>query len=487
MTKLAPLAGALLVCAAFPAAAEATADEVAALRAEIEAVKTDYSARVQALEARIKQLESAVAAQSAKGAAAAGPAATAAAGIGGAEAAAGPAPPPAFPPTPGAAPTASNMRAFNPAVSMILTGNYASLSQDPATYRIAGFIPPQGEGPGNRSFNLDESELTLSSNIDPYFFGNATAAIQGDNSIDIEEAYFKTLALSHGLTLKGGRFFSGIGYLNEVHSHNWDFVDQPLVYQAFLGGQLGQDGAQLRWVAPIDYLLELGAEAGSGRSFPGTQRDSNSLSSDALFAHLGGDVGDSTSWRTGVSWLNARSTARPYQDVDQSGIPVTSAFTGTSRTWLLDGTLKWAPHGDPTYHQFKLQAEWMHRTEDGQLAFDLTGRNLQGGYNSAGSGWYAQAVYEFMQRWRAGLRYDSMSSGSSYIELVSSGVLPPGAFPALAPASPERTSLMVDWSLSEFSRLRAQYALDDARARERDRQFLLQYIFSMGAHGAHKF
>ena len=483
MTKLAPLAGALiLVCAAFPAAAEATTDQVAALRAEVEAVKTDYSARVQALEARIKQLESAVAAQSARGAEAPGPARPSA------EAAApAPAPPPFFPATPVAAPKGSNMTAFNPAVSMILTGNYASLSQDPATYRIAGFIPPPGEGPGNRSFNLDESELTLSSNIDPYFFGNATAAIQGDNSIDIEEAYFKTLALDHGLTVKGGRFFSGIGYLNEIHSHNWDFVDQPLVYQAFLGGQLGQDGAQVRWVAPIDYLLELGAEVGSGRSFPGTQRDSNSLASDALFAHLGGDVGDSTSWRTGVSWLDARSTARAYQDVDQFGNPVTDAFTGTSRTWLIDGTLKWAPHGDPTYHQFKLQAEWMHRTEDGQLAFDLTGRGLQGSYNSGQSGWYAQAVYEFMQRWRAGLRYDSMSSGNSYIGLVSSGLLPPGAFPTLASASPERTSLMVDWSLSEFSRLRAQYALDDARARERDRQFLLQYIFSMGAHGAHKF
>jgi hypothetical protein len=46
---------------------------------------------------------------------------------------------------------------------------------------------------------------------------------------------------------------------------------------------------------------------------------------------------------------------------------------------------------------------------------------------------------------------------------------------------------MVDWSLSEFSRLRAQYAWDDARAAERDRQLLLQYIFAMGAHGAHKF
>ena len=472
MAKLAPIAGAIVVgLVLLPSAGKAAPDDVAALRAELEALKADYTSRVQALETRIKQLESAVAtAQLAQPGAAPAP--------------------PAFPQPPPVAPPgkSSNATAFNPAISMILTGNYASLSQDPATYRVAGFIPPpSGEGLGRRSFNLDESELTVASNVDPYFFGNVTAAIQGGNSIDIEEAYFKTLALNNGFTIKGGRFFSGTGYLNEIHSHNWDFADQPLVYQVFLGGQLAQDGAQIRWVAPADYFIELGAEAGSGRSFPGTQRNSSSLASDALFAHLGGDAGDSTSWRLGVSWLDARSTDRAYDDVDQLGAPVTNAFTGTSRTWIADGTLKWAPHGDPTYHQFKLQGEYLHRTESGQLAFDLTGRNLAGDYNSSQSGWYLQAVYGFMQRWRAGLRYDSMQSGTPSIGLVQLGLLPSAAFPSLASASPERTTIMVDWSLSEFSRLRAQYAWDEARATERDRQLLLQYIFAMGAHGAHKF
>ena len=474
MAKLTPIAAAIVfVCLVWPAAGHAAPDDLAALRAELEALKTDYTSRVQALEARIKQLEGAVVTAQ-LGAAPTPPATTA---------------PPYPQPAPVAAPAkSSNAAAFNPAISMILTGNYASLSQDPATYRVAGFIPPpSGEGPGSRSFNLDESELTVASNVDPYFFGNVTAAIAGDNRIHIEEAYFKTIALNHGFTIKAGRFFSATGYLNEIHSHNWDFADQPLVYQVFLGGQLAQDGAQIRWLAPTDYFIELGAEAGSGRSFPGTQRNSNSLGSDALFAHLGGDVGDSTSWRLGVSWLDVRSTDRTYDDVDQFGTAVTNAFTGTSRTWIADGTLKWAPHGDPTYHQFKLQGEYMHRTESGQLAFDVTGRNLAGDYNSSQSGWYLQAVYEFVQRWRAGLRYDSMQSGTPSIGLVQPGLLPFAAFPLLASASPQRTTIMVDWSLSEFSRLRAQYAWDDARATERDRQLLLQYIFAMGAHGAHKF
>jgi hypothetical protein len=496
MVRLTPIAASfILLCAVCPSPGRAATDDVANLKAELEALKSDYNTRVQALEARIKQLEDQVAT-------AKGPAPPAVAVVPGGATAAGGAPTespppaspvategPAFPaPSPAGAGRGGTATAFNPQISMILTGNYASLSEDPATYRIAGFIPPpEGEGPGDRSFNLGESELTVASNVDPYFLANVTAAIQGDNSIDIEEAYFKTLALNNGFTLKGGRFFSGIGYVNEVHAHNWDFVDQPLVYQAFLGGQLAQDGVQLRWLAPTDLFLELGAEAGSGRSFPGTQRDSNSLASDALFVHVGGDIGDSTSWRMGVSWLDDRSTNRAYDDVDQLGDPIVNAFSGTSRTWILDGTLKWAPHGDPTIHLFKLQGEFMHRTESGQLAFDLTGRDLSNGYHSSQSGWYLQAVYGFMQRWRAGIRYDSLDSGSTRIGLVSAGLLPLSAFPTLLEASPHRTTLMVDWSLSEFSRLRMQYAWDEARANELDRQLLLQYIFAIGAHGAHKF
>ena len=203
------------------------ADDVTALKSELEALKSDYAARIAQLEARISQLETQASASAAAEAAAAEAAATAPA------------------PEVAAAPRAAGgnpATAFNPAMSVILAGNYAGTSQDPATYAIAGFIPSGGEvGPGERSFNLGESELTFAANVDPYFFGNLTASVSGDNEIGVEEAYFRTIALPEGFVLKGGRFFSGFGYLNEMHAHAWDFVDQPLVYQAFFGGQFGAE------------------------------------------------------------------------------------------------------------------------------------------------------------------------------------------------------------------------------------------------------
>jgi hypothetical protein len=58
----------------------------------------------------------------------------------------------------------------------------------------------------------------------------------------------------------------------------------------------------------------------------------------------------------------------------------------------------------------------------------------------------------------------------------------------LLPSDPDRISIMLDWNPSEFSRLRAQFDWDDARASgDRDQAFRLQYIYGIGAHGAHKF
>ena len=121
------------------------------------------------------------------------------------------------------------------------------------------------------------------------------------------------------------------------------------------------------------------------------------------------------------------------------------------------------------------------------LAFDASGRNLQGDYRSQQSGWYLQSVYQFLPRWRIGARYDALQSNSPYIALSARGVIAVANLAQLLPAAPTRSTLMVDWNPSEFSRVRAQYAWDDSRAALRDRQFFLQYIYSIGAHGAHKF
>ena len=457
------------VALAFAGPAFAQDAEIAKIRDEIRQMKEGYERRIEALEKRLAEAEAKAgkAERSAESAAAS---------------------------TPGS--PASSEGAFNPAVSLIMQGTYAKTSQDPNTYRITGFVPSGGEvGPPKRSFGLGETELAIATNIDPYFRGVAIAALAPEGGVGVEEAYFQTLALPAGLTVKGGRFFSAIGYQNEQHQHAWDFQDTALAYKAFLGGQLKHDGVQLKWIAPTDLLIEVGAELSAGDRFPGSDRNNNGVGASSLFAHVGGDIGASTAWRAGVSYLRTSPRDRAYDsDVDSLGAPVTNSFSGRSRLWVADAVLKWAPNGNSTSTNFKLQGEYFRRAENGRLTYDDTaGNNLFGGpvtgaFDSRQSGWYAQGVYQFMPRWRAGYRYDRLNFGTVDNGIVQGGLGPVAAdFPVLTPYSSSRDTLMLDWSPTEFSRLRLQLASDKSRMGLTDNQILVQYIYNLGAHGAHKF
>ena len=358
--------------------------------------------------------------------------------------------------------------AFNPAISLILQGTAARSTLEPQTYRIDGFAPSGGEvGPPRRGFSLGESELVFAGNIDPYYRGQLIAALTPEDEVEVEEAFIQTLALGRGFTAKAGRFLSAIGYQNEIHQHAWDFADAPLAYKAFLGGRFNDDGVQVRWVAPTDLFVELGAEAGRGRAFPGSDFEKNGAGAAALFGRLGGDAG-AAAWRAGLSFLHASPRERTVQ-------PDISSFGGRSRLWIADVVVKWS-------QTFKVQAEYFRRRETGDLAFDDGALSLSGAYASRQSGAYAQAVWQFMPRWRAGYRYDRLDHGSVSNDIAAS-------FPALmAEHDPMRHSAMLDWSPTEFSRLRLQLAKDKSRADSRtDNQVVLQYIHSLGAHGAHRF
>jgi len=235
-------------------------------------------------------------------------------------------------------------------------------------------------------------------------------------------------------------------------------------------------------------------EVGRGRKFPAgpdNGRDKNGFGSGNFFTHLGGDYGAGTAWQVGASYLLTRPQGRTYPDTDSLGANVTDSFSGTSRLLALSGVLKWAPNGNATVNNFKLQGEYFRRTENGSLTYDTTAASLgtrTGGYGSTQSGWYGQGTYQFMEQWRVGYRYDRLSPGTTSIGLVNAGTLSAANFPILASYSPTRNTAMIDWSGSEFSRLRLQLARDRARAGlPADNQLVLQYIMSLGAHGAHKF
>jgi hypothetical protein len=373
--------------------------------------------------------------------------------------------------------------AFNPGISLILQGRYVH-QKDIEERHITGFVSGGHEHGGGRGFNVDGSELVIAGNIDPYFRGYANVVI-ADEEVELEEAWFQTLGLGRGFTAKGGRFLSGVGYINEQHPHAWDFADQNLMYRALFGEHLIQDGVQVRWLAPTETFLELGVEAARGQFFPGSEAggDRNGAGAWAAFAKVGGDIGSSHSWRAGINYLAARPREREGHFEDVSEVEAHTAFTGDSKAWIADFVWKWAPDGNPAQRNFKLQAEYFQREEGELFCEDNTAdggacTGLTEPYRARQSGWYAQGVFQFMPRWRAGYRYDRLDSGTARF----------GANPIPAEDyRPYRHTVMLDYSPSEFSRFRLQLAQDRSMQGVTDDQVILQYVHSLGAHGAHRF
>jgi hypothetical protein len=358
----------------------------------------------------------------------------------------------------------SSPNTFNPAIGAILTGRYTDV--DRSWDQIPGFQPGGEIGTGESGFSIGEAEINLKANVDAKYYGNVTVGIGDDDGsveVGLEEAWLQTTDLPMGLSMLGGRFFSEAGYLNGFHFHADDFADRPLPYQAFFGGRYLVDGIQARWVAPTPLLVEVGGEINWGGGFPATSNDNNSPGAWTLFTNLGGDVGASHSWQFGVSWIRADAIDRAAEGDPES-------FTGNSDLAAVDFVWKWAPNGNSIRQNFKLQGEFFSRSETGLFA------GLP--YDGDQDGWYLQGVWQFAPTWRTGLRHDVVDADNGPL-LAGTGLAEPGR-------SSSRDSLMLDWAPSEFSRLRMQYTNDKVLPQS-DNQLHLQYIMSIGAHGAHQF
>lgn len=451
------LPAATLAAALLLSAPVSGADDLAAIRLEIEKLRESYENRIADLEKRLLAAE----VKTAESRPAAYPSGQA-----------GPAPAPA----PG--------RTSNPEIGLVLQGRYAHLD-DRAERSISGLISGGGHehGATGRGFSIDHSELMLSASIDPYLTGKAALAFK-EGAAEVEEAWFQTTALSPGLSLKGGRFRSAIGYQNEQHPHQWDFATNNLIYQWLFGESLLQDGVQLKWVAPAELYFDLGMELGRGL---GSWND-NGAGTRSLFAHLGGDLGISHSWRAGLSWIRQDFRERDAELEDLDGVTGETLSNGQSRIAGADFVWKWAPNGDARTRNLKFQGEIFRRHDLGDIqcfaadpgSASLCANSPVGSLDTRHTGWYAQGAYQFMPRWRTGYRHERIGLGSANYGDLDAVLMPP----TLAPV---RNSLMLDYSPSEFSRVRLQYTRDKSNLQGAENQFYVQYVMSLGAHGAHPF
>ncbi|HSQ74950.1 MAG TPA: hypothetical protein VLT13_05310, partial [Bacteroidota bacterium] len=384
---------------------------------------------------------------------------------------------------------------FVPDISLILDCSYLHRNisdlENAALFR-PGF-PESGEHDDMREgFNLNYAEITFFSVVDPYFELFAICHLSVEH-VHLEEAYWLTKRLPAGFQLKAGKFLSSFGRINELHTHYWDFADRPLVHQALFGAEgLNEIGARITWVAPIETYVMAGGEVlmgdnetsfgRAGFAQPAQGISVSSPRGPALFVgYLESSVDiDNASVLARLSGAHGKAQS---DEEFSSGSPNSQALSGNST--ILGGALT-VKHTFDAIRYLSLQSEYLWRNTKGtRYSLDATQQAHESTLESRQSGFYAQAVTKFGLRWRAGLRMDVLQ-GNEVVEDGNRSDLPT-ALP--------RYSAMLEFSPTEFSRIRLQYNVDRSRYNEVNQglnrttvhELTLQVNLAIGAHGAHAF
>jgi|GEM_PF-153866 len=572
--------GAPLAALLTPITALAAGDaDIDTLRAELDAMRSQYESRIQALESRLSDAENAAEiARQAAGADAlslpmtaprvlraegqSAPSGDRSGGRGG-----------------GLFGAVTSGSAFNPQISVILDGNYYqddAEAGDGAALVGEAFWPGRSlahehgeEGDGHDhgdgghvhnvaepGFNFREAEISFTATVDPYFDAATYISIDGDGNVELEEAYFETRSLPYGLKVKGGKFLSGFGYVNDQHPHQWDFVDQNLPYLNLLGFHGLQDtGLQLTWVPDdLPFYALIGGEAlqGNQEIFGATVNEAEQVALNlgqtqdgprlfTAFAKVAPDLGRKHALQFGVSYAHAdqqqqvrthtHAVAHEHEEdhehedehgheheedhaheedhghdhahdegqahdeehehadhdhMHAQGDGITeelheTGLAGNADLWGLDLVYKYDAPKAYGQGDIVFQTEYLRSISDMKIRSSAHPEQIGTSRKYTTDGLYAQATYGFLPRWKAGLRYDVLGLTNK----VSGGGRSEGF------GSSDRWTLDVTWSLSEFSQLRAQYAYNDILVTENEREqfnaFYMQFLVSLGSHGAHKF
>jgi hypothetical protein len=376
------------------------------------------------------------------------------------------APSPAAPAAATPNPVARFFQSLNPDLAVIVDAN-AGVTSGPS-YSLAGDDPDLKGGPADApaGFTLQEIELALGASVDPYLRGDVFFAIPNLEGFEVEEAFATTTGLPFGLQAKGGIFRSGFGRQNGRHLHQQDFTKRPLLNAAYLGADgLRAPGAQLSWLAPLPFFLQLTAEAYSVPA-PEELEQLNTF---------GGGARSDLTWAAQLDAFGAFSDAFSVYGGLSAATGMTAGVDDGTGTVVLAGA-RTVLEGADLYLKYKppnvaggfFSLAWTTEYFVRQV-LDVT--------PIVDGGLYTQLLLQLDRRWFLGARLDLLGLPASPLQ------------PRVS-----RTALSIGFEPSEFSRIRLY---GERETQPGDGEFFLagpsvygaflQLEVSIGAHGAHPF
>jgi hypothetical protein len=400
--------------------------------------------RIQALEAELRALKG-----QAAPAEAAAPAAVAATPV---------APAPSIPQEP----PPVNLGGAGPAAAKVL---------NPDISVIGDFIGVAGHGANRKipALEMHESELGFQEVIDPYARADFFISF-GEHGVDLEEGFLTFTALPAGLQLKVGKMRAAFGKVNTLHNHVLPWADRPLVNQNLVGGEDGINDAGLSLSrilpAPKGIFLEGVAQVYRGDSTNVFQADKRTDIAAIGRLHAYHDFSESTNIDLGGSYARGHS---PFGD-------------GTNQLYGADLTVRWKPLRRAIYHSFVGRSElvWARTT------VTLPSLEFPRAVTTKPFGYYVSGDYQFGRRWFFGGRFDRSQRGAC---LPTNPDTTPCTTPIPSTTLLQDTggSLVLTYWPSEFSQIRGQLRRTRYGEGLTANELIFQFMFSMGAHGAHPF
>jgi hypothetical protein len=298
---------------------------------------------------------------------------------------------------------------------------------------------------------MPESEASFQAIVDPYARADFFMSF-GEEGVDLEEGFLTFPTIPGGLLVKVGKMRAAFGKVNTLHSHMIPWTDRPLVTDNLVGGEEGIADAGMsaaRLISNPWIFLEATGQVYRGDS--GDVFRSSKRGHLSYVGHLRGyhDITDDTNLDLGVSYARGHNPAGLVDEVDEGRF--------VTDLWGVDATVRWRPLQRAIYNSILGRAEVI-----------WSGREQFGGREHA-LGYYGSADYQFARRWFVGGRFDRSQRA------VDASLRDAGG------------SLIFTYWPSEFSQIRGQYRHTRYAEGERANEFLFQFQFSIGAHGAHPF
>jgi hypothetical protein len=317
-----------------------------------------------------------------------------------------------------------------------------------------------------------EVELSFFGQIDPY--ARAEVRVEsgqdsrsGAQSVNLAEANLTLMTLPFGSQLKMGRMRNRFGLLNELHSHDRPFTDDPNVLVQFFGPEgLRENGFEATWVPELPFYVQILGGVFNGENEVAFGRDTlrHPLATGRLRTFV--DLGDFGAIQLGSSIAAGETPEQKQSNI--IGFDMKYKYTPTG----------WQRALFTAYGEYLMSLRRVVVSDSDGNNDEERRRNRQGFYVGADVRPFAHGE---LSKWLLGFRYDWTQYPVN-----------PGQEWAVGP--------FIAYYPSEFLRFRLGYKhtertnccsylnfADNGGSARRVDEILLQATFILGAHPTHPF